>query len=290
MAAVCSRVIYGSYQWRRRTLKILLVGALGVPIAIILFVAIPVALLAWAADVSMILLAVLLPVVLGGLVFAVYWCLRNNGKWGVQAEAARWLAQRHSETSPRERAWHSRGIRFALCIPFLTVLPFFLFLPETWGILSHLGQRDSGNLSGYRVTIPATWIVLYHQEEADGRSWVYGITGKGIGRGNNPFRYDSLSDWQVRTTSFSQSEMTDYDRWPPKENDIVSRHPVNIGNESLTCLDYWPSYDWGPARSESTTIAHVTCGGSGRLRATFDGPRSQLPVFYRTISGITPQR
>ena len=289
MAAVVSRVIYGSYQWKRRTLTILLVGALGVPALIVLLI-FPVALLAWAADRNMILFALLLPVVLGAFAFAAYWCVKNNGKWGIQADAAEWMADRRSGLGLRDRAWRRRGIRFALLAPALIALSVFLFLPETWGILSHLGHQPSNHILGYRVTIPVTWVVLYRNEESDGRSWVNGLAGRGIGRGANPLRFDSLSSWQVSASSAGQSESSDYDRWAPKEKDILSRHAIAVGNENLECVDYWPSYDWGPARSEATTIAHVQCSGTTRLRASFDGRRDQLPEFYRMLNGITKAR
>jgi hypothetical protein len=289
MAAVVSRAIYGSYQWRRRTLTILLAGALGVPVLIVLLI-FSLAVLAWAADRNTILFALLLPVVLGTFAFAAYWCVKNNGKWGIKADAAQWLADRQSAITKRERAWRSRAIRFALSIPALIALVFFLFLPETWGILSHFAPQSSGHLSQYRVTIPVTWIVLYRDEQSDGRSWVTGLAGRGIGLGGKPLRFDSLSSWQVSTSSLGQSETSDYDRWPPKEGDILDRRAIAIGNESLECVDYWPSYDWGPARSEAATIAHVQCSSANRLRASFDGRRDQLPKFYQMLNGITKAR
>lgn len=158
MAAVFSRIMYGSFQWRRRTLTILLAGSLGVPIAMIMFfipVIISIVLLAWAFAVHWVLFAVLLPLVLGAIMLGLLLLVRKSGKWSVQAEANRWLAERHSESTQRECKWRNRGIRFALCLPVLTVLPVFLFLPETWGVFSHVGQWQSGNLSGYRVPVPA---------------------------------------------------------------------------------------------------------------------------------------
>jgi hypothetical protein len=238
MAALFSRVIYGSYQWRRRTLTVLLAGALGVPASVALFLFM-VALLVWAGEVTLILFYVLLPLVVGTFAFAAYWCAKNRGKWGVQADAARWLADRGSGLSQRERTWHRRGLCDALWIPTLITLSFFLFLPETWGVLSHLGNQNSGELSGFRARVPATWIVLSQDEQPDGRSWITGLTGRGIGLGGNPLRFDSLSSWQISTRSFDQSEAY-YDRWLPKESEVLSRRALTIGNESLACLDYWP--------------------------------------------------
>jgi hypothetical protein len=288
MAAAYSRAIYGSHQWRRRTLTILLAGALGVPTSLALFLFM-VVLLAWASERNMILFALLLSLVLGTLAFVAYWSAKNRGKWAVQADAARWLADRRSELSQRDRAWRRRDICGALWVPALIALSFFLFLPETWGVLSHFGTQNSGDLSGYRASVPATWIVLSKDEQPDGRSWITGLAGRGIGLGGNPLRFDSLSSWQISTGSFDQSQ-ADYDGSLPKENEILGRRALTIGHESLECVDYWPSYDWGPARSAAVAIAHVQCSSANRLRASFDGRRDQLPDFYQMLTGITNVR
>src|SRR5437899_226188 len=95
----------------------------------------------------------------------------------------------------------NRGIRVVLWIPVRPVLPVFLFLPEIWGIYSHLSQPRSGNLAGYRVPIPSSWIVLDRDhQKANGKSWVTGMTGRGIGFGPKPYlQEDWLSSWEIRT-------------------------------------------------------------------------------------------
>jgi hypothetical protein len=293
LAALLSRIVYGRHGWIRRTVTILLAGSLGVPIAVLSFfisMALLVAVLFWASGVSWILFCLLVPVVAGLVVMGFLFLVRKSGKRTVQAEAERWLAERQSGVTEADRAWRSRSIRIAACIPLMTVLPIFLFLPETWGLLSHLDQPQSGHLSGYRVTTPAAWIVLSHDDQqSDGRSWANGIAGRGIGFCVIPLRYDSFSSWSVGTDPFNPSEATNYDP-KPKDAEIISRGHLTIGSESMNCIDYWPSYDWGPPRSEAVTIAHVTCSDTGRLRARFDGDRSQLPTFYRMLSTIKPVR
>jgi hypothetical protein len=293
MAALLSRIIYGRHGWVRRTVTILLGGSLGVPIAVLSFfipMVLLVAVLIWASGVSRILFCLLLPVVVSLVVIGFLFLVRKSGKRNVQAEAARWLAERQSGIPESERRWRNRGIRLAIGIPSLIVLPIFLFLPETWGILSHLGQPESGRLSGYRVTTPVTWIVLfYNNQEPDGRSWVNGIAGRGISFGVNPVRYDSLSYWSIGTDPFNPSEASNYDP-KPKDDEIISRHNFTVGSESVDCIDYWPSSAWDPPRTEAATIAHVTCSDASRLRAKFDGQRSQLSTFYRMLSTAKPVR
>jgi hypothetical protein len=293
MAALLSRIVYGRHGWIRRTVTILLAGSLGVPIAVLSFfipMALLVAVLFWASGVSWILFCFLVPVVAGLVVMGFLFLVRKSGKRSAEAEAHRWLAERNAGISKSARAWRTRGVRIAVFIPLLTVLPIFLFLPETWGLLSHLGHPQSGHLSGYRVAVPAVWIVLYQDDrQADGRSWAHGIAGRGIGFGVNPLRYDSFSSWSVGTDPFNPSEATNYDP-KPKDAEIISRGDLTIGSESMNCIDYWPSYDWGPPRSEAVMIAHVACSNAGRLRARFDGDRSQLPTFYRMLSTVQPVR
>ena len=239
----------------------------------------------------MILFYLLLPIVLGTLAFAAYWCVKKNGKWGVKADAAQWLADRRCGISQGERAWRRRGISGALVDSSpARVVSSSCFYPRRGESFRISVTNPQADLSGYRVTIPVTWIVLYRNEESDGRSWVNGIAGRGIGLGGNPLRFDALTSWQVSTSSVGQSETSDYDRWPPKENDIFSRRAIAVGNENLECVDYWPSYDWGPARSEAATIAYVRCSGRTRLSASFDGRRDHLPEFYRMLNGIMKVR
>ena len=291
LAALMSRIMFGPFQSLRRTLTILLAGPLSIvavpPTLLLLVLAIyP---LYWADGISRILFVVLLPVVVGVVLAAFVGLVRLSGKWSVKAEASRWLAERQSGASARDRAWRSRSIRFAVCIPLLTTLPIFLFLPETWGLASHVRWPRCGVLAGYRVGVPQTWYIFYHQDEqADGRSYVDGVAGRGVALGGNPFRYGSLSWWSIGT---SGKERTDYDWWPPKPGDIFGQRMVKIGSGTLTCVDYLPSYrGWMPPRSQAETIAHIDCSGVGRLHASFDGPRYQLDAFYRMLAGITEMK
>ena len=287
IAALISRIMFGPFQSVRRTLLILLAGILGVPVAILSFVLVILP-IAWAADKGTWLLAIVCPVILIGTVWGLLFLIRKSGGWGVQAEAARWLAERQSGTSADDRRWRTRGIRIAVCIPILLTLPIFLFLPETWGLASHVRWPRAGVLAGYRFRVPATWYIFYNRREANGWSYANGIAGRGIGFGGNPFRLDSLSWWSIGTKPVDGNERTDYDRWPPKPEDILDQRVIKIGGGTLTCVDYLPSYGgWVPPRSQAATIAHVDCSGVGRLDATFAGPRDQLKAFYRVLDGIT---
>jgi len=287
MAALMSRVMYGPYQWRRRTLTILLYGVLSIPVAIISFVLIllPVWILVSAYEVSWILLALALPVVMLGVVIALVFLVRSSGSWTAKAEAWRWLAERRAGTPQSDRLCRGHSIRFAVCIPILIVLPVFLFLPETWGVLTQVTRPSAHKISGYQVPVPLTWIVLNLWVGSDGTSSFSGVAGRGIGFGQNPLRYDALSAWDFWTESTNKSDQDEFD-WKIKEDDILGRQTVKAGTQELKCVDYWPP--WGIGRSAAVNFAHVRCSGNNRLHATFDGRRDLLPKFYQVLSSIKP--
>ena len=282
MAALFSRIIYGPLNFGRRTLLVLLAGSLILP-----FLG-TVAVLVWALRASEVLLAVLAPLLLGAIAITLLFCAGKSEKWNIQAEAARWQTER-SETSPRGRKWRTRAIRLASCIPALAVLLVFLFLPEAWGILSHVGHPRAGNLPGYRVEIPTTWIVWYkNTNESNGEAWVTGYAGRGIGFGINPLtHWGWLSHWHIGTAPFNQSQASDYDRWTwtPTKDEIRNQRIVTIAGERLTCLEsvYSTQLDFA---SYMPPIEQIMCSGSGRLYASFAGTPNQIPTFYQMLDHI----
>jgi hypothetical protein len=290
LAALLSRIMYGPYRWGRRAATILLVGSFGVPVVLTL-IFVPVGLLVWAFSVSKVFL-VLLPVLVGVVILSLRFVIRKGAKWSVQLESRRWLEERQSGIDPRERKWRSRGIRLASCIPVLIVLLVFLFLPEIWGILSQVSSARPASLLGYRVPIPPTWIVRTRWDEQEtGRSWVAGMASRGIAFGARPYlrMRAPLSSWDIRTTPYPQSEENTTGRHRPKDSEVIGRRVFRIGSESVTCLDYWPSYLSRPEHVETSHLAYVECAGN-RIVAGFDGERDQVAAFYRMLEGITPAK
>jgi hypothetical protein len=295
LAALLSRIMYGAYRWRTRTLAILLAGILAVPIGITVL-AIVIVPLAWTFDTSRILFDLLLSVSLVGIVFGLFAAKQKSEKWGVRAEAARWLAERQSGIVPRDVKWRNRGIRFATCFPSLLVLLVFLFLPEVWGMLSHLSFANSGNLVGYKVPIPTTWIALRHDsQQADGWSTVTGFAGRGIGRGVAPYLHwePPFSSWDIETDSYAPSGGASA-RWRmPSDDEVTGRRSFTIGADSITCLDYWPSYlRTGPYQRtqqfDDLSVAYIECSNGRRLHAGFFGIRGHAATFYEMLGRITP--
>jgi hypothetical protein len=280
LALLFSRIIYGQRKLVRRAFVGLLIG----PLALYVFTA-PFGALATVPNSKFRRSEILWGMILFVLIATAFgWCVRRLRRWNVEAEAERWLAARQSQ--PSERRWHTRGIRAAVCIPAATVLVVFLFFPETSGLISHLASRHLGDLSGYHVSVPMNWIVQYRFELPNGRSVVAGFSEPGMALGGNPFRYRSFSHWGVYTVSFSKPDPWDDARWLPKDEYVIGRREVALGREHLQCVDYRSGSQNPGGDADTGAVAHIYCSGSMRLRADFDGPRAQLPKFYRVLSEI----
>lgn len=297
MAVLFSRIIYGPQKWGRRCLLIFLTGPFVLLAVITPFVVI-VILLDWTFIVSKILFAIAMMAIYATVLMGLRWCIRRSRQWSVEAEAARWLAERQSGIVQRDVIWRNRGIRFATCVPALLVLPLFLFLPEVWGMLSHLGATHSGDLAGYRVPIPATWIVLRHDNQsADGWSTVTGLAGRGIGRGIAPYlsRRLPFSSWAIETDSYDPSKGSPAARWRrPSDDEVTSRRSLMIGADSIACLDYWPAYlRTGPHQQiqqfDDLSVAYIECSNGRRFRAGFFGIRGQVATFYEMLGRTIPK-
>ncbi len=287
LAALLSRIMYGPYGSGRRTVTILLAGSLGVPI-VMTGVLIPIALLAWAYDVSQLLFDVLWPVILLGMVTGLFVAIRRLGGRGVPAEASRWLAERRSGIDLREIKWRKLGIHFASWVPASMVLLFFLFLPEVWGMLSQLSVPQSGNLSGYHVPIPGTWIVLRHENQgANGWSIASGLGGRGKWRGWSPHLRGPLPfiSWSIGTRSRDENAASISSQSRAKNNEIIDERIFTIGSANIRCIEYKPTYvsllynRWGET--------YVDCSDADRFFANFDGPKPQVEKFYEVLGGIT---
>ncbi len=292
--------MYGPYEWVRRTLTILLAGSLGVPIAVlagVIGIGVPLAALLWAGYTSKVLFAFLLPVVMGGMLFGFCFAVRRSGKWTVRAETARWLAERQTGVGFHERRWRNRGIRVASGIPLTVVLVVFLFLPESWGVVSWLTRPRLHSLSGYQVSLPASWIILnYGNQPENGWSSITGLAGGGIGRGVAPYlRWaPPFSSWDIETDSAPSKGS--FARWRmPSDDEVTGRRSFMIGADSITCLDYWPSYlSTGPYQRtqqfDDLSVAYIQCSDGRRFHAGFFGIRGQVAEFHDMLAGTAPTK
>ena len=286
--------MYGSSGWVNRALFIFAIGALGVPLMIAGFVAILLAIdwissvtwMSWAAIVALVLLLVLFTGgIIAGLISLVRWGARRSKR----IEMTRWMAERQSGADASQIRWRNRGIRWASWLPSAIVLFVLSFLPETWGILSHVANPRGATVGLCHVSVPITWILL-ECREGPGRDEAYtvGLAGRGIAFDSLRYlRNDApLSEWNIWITESQRSQQSANHEWALRRGEITGRHDFSIGEESVTCVEYWPAYLQRPKQTASSGSVFVDCIGSRRLSASLVGERVHLASFYRMLEGI----
>ncbi len=294
IAALFSLTLYGRYQWKRR----MAIHFVTVPgfLILILLMGLPAALIEWAYNKYCIypnsflfpITRSLYPVVIWVMssVLAFY-IIKKERKRVVVFESARWLLERQAGIGARERRGRERAIRWSLWIPSLVVLTFFLFLPEVWGLLTHLQRPRAGQLPGYEFTIPPTWIIFsQYSNSLTGASGVSGIAGRGMGLGAQRYLHFgdlSISSWGVGIAEYDEPKRRPLDR----DEVAVARRDFQIGRTKLTCFEYRPSWN-RPLRADAEPLALIECAGSDRLRASFLGERVHMQAFYGMLASMTP--
>jgi hypothetical protein len=276
LAALFSRIIYGPHCWRRRLVSFLCVGLLG-PFVALFLVAVVVAGVLWAASVHMALF-VLISLVLGvAITFAIRQLIRLAGPARTELAVTQWLAERRSGLGLRERAWRNRAVRLASWVPVVIVSAVFLFLPEVWGAITQL-RFSVANLNGYRVPLPAGWVVLDIDNWEPHEASVTGLAGHGIGRSFRPYLHGRLplSSWSIRIYRPSQAGAE-----PPRNYEILDRRAFVIGREEVTCVQYRSTFpDWGIDPPASVA---VRCSSGHGFAAGFFGESADLPAFYHML-------
>ena len=304
LAVFFSFLVYGPCELRKRALRIFLFGLLGVPI-LVLPIIIAAGLFAVldsefnsrgptdAEAAAMFAIALLMWAMIGVVVFRVVRRIRMRT---VELEAERWLHERRlfSKTEIRRR---NRAIRIALWIPVSCVLLVFLFFPETWGLTSRVVSPGI-DVPGYRVSVPATWFLVYPEfpdttrqvpsnDRAShlGYSFFGGFMGTGIAGAPSAFFRDAwvpMSSWHVGSVASGTKPQQ-----LPSAYHVLSQRRFTVGNETLTCYNY--ELVVNERHFGRDTTIDVECIGSGRLFASFSGEATHLEEFYRVLEGIRPQ-
>ncbi len=210
---------------------------------------------------------------------------REARKRSVALESSRWLAEHQARISAGERKSRERGIRWSLWIPSLMVLAVFLFLPEVWGLLTHMQRPQAGRLLRYDVTVPPTWIIVSSRTSFTEGSWVNGIAWRGMGLGVK--RYLHFGDLPVSSWGVGFTELDEPELRPSNRDDAVARRDFQIGRAKLTCFEYRLSRS-RPMRAGAEPLALIYCSGSDRLSAKFIGDRIQASAFYGMLAKMTP--
>ena len=294
IAALFSRLLYGSARWGIRALTILVVSI--APVTFMIGLAYGIYILSsvtWEAPKVTIALFVLFLLIVGlGIGKGLFFFFRRVSRRTAEIEARRWLAERQAGADRATIGWRNRGIRWALCVPSVIVLLVFSFLPETWGIVSHLMNPRAGAVGAYHVAVPITWVVLQHDKRPEGdETYTIGLAGRGIALELGRYLHNDLplSLWNIRITESSRSQEYTYRRWAPKDSEILARRAFTIGDERVTCQEYWPSYLARPEHVETAPSVFIECSGTRRLSASLVGERIHASAFYRMVEGIRVQ-
>jgi hypothetical protein len=276
MAVLFSLVSYGCKGWMRRALAIFLFT----------FIVIPACLFAAAFLIGVVFpfsisIGVLLVVLSIYIVVRVSLVVRKTSHWAVEREAARWLEERRTSPSPALKRRRLRAVQVASTMAVGLVLPAYLFFFQIWGVTSQLGRFQPGELVGYSIEIPRSWIMLHTGRAGNGRSWVGGLF-YGDTFVLNP-RVTSLSDWMVNTESAEElnEDSRRLRRWIPPDKFMVHQEEITIGDETLACKEYRlrPYYGGLPD-------TEIFCTGSKALAASFVGWQSQTSKFYAFLRKI----
>jgi MFS family permease len=286
LALVFSLLIHGPHNWSRRLVAFIALGVVIGPALAASFLAV-VFLAAFTMDLAYSISSLLILIVLLGLVAIIFLGIRSSakiaGKRSIQLESANWLAERRQGRAPGERHWRRRGIRWAAWIPSLTVLAVFLFLPETWGLASHLVHPRAVIVHGYKIPVPLTWVTLYAYQGSNGTS-TGGIAGRGLGFGVKPYLRSNfpLSTWNVRTERWRE---TDSEVRRRKQRQQIAQRVFPVGGEELMCVEYRPP----DVRSVgASALSFIEC--TGPIYAHFVGEKVHVAPFYRMLEGMTRAR
>ena len=200
----------------------------------------------------------------------------------VRAESGRWLAER-SERNTNEICRRHRIHRTLLWVPLVLVLSFCLFLDWTWAPASHFCYPRSGNLIGYRLSIPLNWAIAISETDTGPNpfsSSVWAYRSQRLFRDAAAFmfgRKPSTSVSYLRCTGSAPSDDHTYTPELGSEKPISSR-VFPIGNTSLAC---------GEFASREPQQVNITCTTPrGDLYCYFGGDRDSAADFYRMAERI----
>jgi hypothetical protein len=161
----------------------------------------------------------------------------------------------------------------------------FLFFPETWAVVSHLSHPGSGRLLGYRVSIPANWVVLTDEPDiGNGGTWssVAAFHSKGV------LRVGATAYWRreppIANMSFYAAPLGDRGpRFLPNDK-IISTRALPLGKGTIICSEYIPGWLRGRGDDDIHFIACTT--PQNDFYGWFNGDEASIADFYRTLQNV----
>jgi hypothetical protein len=198
---------------------------------------------------------------------------RVSRRRGVALDTNRWFSERTLAVSERKR--RNRAIRRSLWIPPVAVLLVSLFLPETWALTSHFWHPRQNTVNEYVIPVPRTWILI---SRFDGS--LHGLIARGIARDPRGYR----NQFEIPLSGWTLYARPPYRLGNWAEKEIIDQRVFTIGNDSLTCVQYWPS-----PRLKEQSIMAIECS-SPTFHSTFGGEARDVPAFFDVMSRIRPAK
>lgn len=284
-AAIMLRIMNGPHRTPWRALRILVLGIIGVP-ALVLLILSAFVLIDWLTSItlargSLVFLSFLLAISAAALVAGITLLVRSMTRRTVEEEALRWQRAKELCHTKAERHRQIRYVRLVSWIPTSTVLFVFLFIPEIWGLLTYLGQPRRDLIQNYHVPIPATWIVLGHEDmQTNGTSWSTGLIGRGIALAPKAYMHPTLpfAEWTIGSKQLMASTPV-----PAPGYGTKARQIFLVGSDPLACVQLQLTL---PNRRRESAIL-IECSSPSGLYANLIGDRNQAEAFYRVLGGIT---
>jgi hypothetical protein len=212
------------------------------------------------------------------------YCRHKRRNIWLREEAERWLAARSAKPITPAKRRLQKLRRGMLWVPSIFALWVLLFLPESWGIASHIVEGGSVNLNGNRIAIPLTWVITSNGN-ISGQSFAQVLVGRGIGRvGFIPYlrREELIAHLSLHGLSYDQR---DHGYSPvPRNANILSSRTVAFGTESLFCSDI--AYGKGPRLDSDQAEIYCATPASG-IVVYFYGSRTLSNEFYGLLERVT---
>ena len=200
----------------------------------------------------------------------------------IRREAERWLAER-SRQGPKQRKHLSFLRRVLVWLPAATAFVIFLFLPEMFGVGTHVLYPGPATLHGYEVRLPLAWMAFGYSGSGDAASsYVYSLEVQG------PLRSGLSRYWHglPRTSGMSFWTNRAPGRAFPEDSrgETLSARTFQFGAESVKCREYVPVF---LHFTEDKDTRAVDCSSaSSSFSASFHGDKGSVPRFYRTLQNI----
>lgn len=214
---------------------------------------------------------------------------RITRPWGIEYDAVGWTLARTERTLHPARAKYRRITqRIIIWVPALIAAVVLFFFP----MVSHLPHLRSRYVRHYRIPVPWSFTVFSHQDRSLDDSWLMAI-GSSDGFGATPFPQSEQSLMMfgsIRPDADTFKLRFQLGGVRRRHGTQVFIREFRLGDATFICQQYVPRDSrhfgsWPYWKVDCTTPPEMR---ARNLYATFDGPKEDIPAFYKIIENITP--